>query len=484
MPRTTPTAASACIGNSKRNGKGKINKMIKIKKGSFLLLIAVITFLIYFINRDIKIESQYTGDLRNRVVGARLQMDGKLPYFFKWKSLADNRYLDYQNYDSNQVSNITASPFFHQLLYPIANLSQRAISKIWLFFEYLFILGMAGIAFFYIAKNKNQKTAIIFSLFLLLSSIGWQWQVASGQYYIFISFMAGLFYFFVLKSKEGFPNAPIGILAACMLLLRPNLVFFLLPFLLILNRYNNKSKIIIFGSFIIFLLLYFSLSANRKVWEEYNKALSEQVKLHQDLGNTKQKNAILPKYNLFEGWDFEKAEQALPYAPSPANNENGNVFVLVKSKFKYKIPMELLVILPLFISSFMCIIFWYKCIRKKKDAPSISNIAIFSFCVYMIFDLWSPIYRSGLYYFCQWAFPVILVAAGYNNKYWKAYSFILIGLILNIVEIRFLRSEHSIGEYILLFGLFFYTFIINNVAKTSDKLDIDYGIVNKISDRK
>jgi len=33
------------------------------------------------IYRDIQIEKQYTGDLRNRIVGARLQIDGIPPYF-------------------------------------------------------------------------------------------------------------------------------------------------------------------------------------------------------------------------------------------------------------------------------------------------------------------------------------------------------------------------------------------------------------------
>lgn len=429
--------------------------MIKTKSSSYLLFIAVIVSLLYFIDRDIKIEHQYPGDLRNRIVGARLQMDGKLPYFFKWKSPADNRYLDYSNYDSNKVSNITASPFLHQLISPIANFPQRTISRLWLFFEYLAILIMAGVAFFYLAKYKKQKTATLFALMLLLSTAGWKWHIAQGQYYIFVSFSAALFYFYTLKYQKGFLLFGIGILAACLLLLRPNLIFFLLPFLFVLNKY----KVIIFGSFVLFMLLYFSISGNRMVWKEYNMSLVEQTKIHQGLDYTKQYNSALIRNNLFEGWDLEKAKQAQSDAPKIKNGESANVFVLVKSLLKYKMPVWLLAVLPFVISGLLCFVFWYQCIRKQIHRPSINDIAILGFCLYMISDLCSPTYRF-LYNFPQWAFPVILVASQYNLKYVKAYIIILLGLLLNIIEINSLRSEHSVGEYILLFGMLYYAFII------------------------
>ena len=97
------------------------------------------------IYRDIQIEKEYTGDLRNRIVGARLQKDGHPPYFYKWKNTENLRYYDPQNFDALKVSNITATPFFHQLLYPLADLEQRTISKIWLSVEYLMLFIMTAI---------------------------------------------------------------------------------------------------------------------------------------------------------------------------------------------------------------------------------------------------------------------------------------------------------------------------------------------------
>ena len=92
-------------------------------------LAAVFSFCIW---RDIQIEKQYTGDLRNRIVGARLQKDGKPPYFYKWRPQDGLRYYDPIKLDTTYANAITASPFFHHLLFPIADLQQREISQIWL----------------------------------------------------------------------------------------------------------------------------------------------------------------------------------------------------------------------------------------------------------------------------------------------------------------------------------------------------------------
>src|SRR5215467_6462451 len=103
----------------------------------FFILVAIIT---HSIIRDITLEKQYPGDLRNRVVAARLQKDGRLPYFYKWKKGDSERYLDPLNTGDIKVSNITASPFFHELLFPICDFNQRTISIIWLWTQYALLI--------------------------------------------------------------------------------------------------------------------------------------------------------------------------------------------------------------------------------------------------------------------------------------------------------------------------------------------------------
>src|SRR5882757_5689558 len=116
---------------------------MRTKHGWPILIAAFTIILAWAVYRDIQFEQQYTGDLRNRVVGARMAMYHLSPYFFTWKNTDPMRYYDPENRrdsaNPSQVSNITASPFFLQLMTPIANLPERTISRIWLLIEYLLL---------------------------------------------------------------------------------------------------------------------------------------------------------------------------------------------------------------------------------------------------------------------------------------------------------------------------------------------------------
>src|SRR5882724_4947789 len=151
------------------------------KKILLILNLLVLTgIFIHSIYRDIQLEKQYPGDLRNRVVGARLQKDGISPYFYKWKKKDGARYLDTQNNDSLKVSNITASPFFHELLYPVCNLPQRTISKIWLWFEYI-MLACITVLFISLSKNNLQQLLIVNIAVIFTRTEAWKALIANGQ---------------------------------------------------------------------------------------------------------------------------------------------------------------------------------------------------------------------------------------------------------------------------------------------------------------
>jgi hypothetical protein len=49
-----------------------------------------IVSLFWSVYRDTELEKQYPVDLRNRVVGSRLQMDGMSPYFYHWRYRMDS----------------------------------------------------------------------------------------------------------------------------------------------------------------------------------------------------------------------------------------------------------------------------------------------------------------------------------------------------------------------------------------------------------
>ncbi|MEJ0082702.1 MAG: hypothetical protein WDM78_17515 [Puia sp.] len=83
--------------------------------GITVFLTAVFSICIW---RDIQIEKKYTIDLRNRIVGARLQKDGRPPYFYKWKPNDGLRYYDPNQTDTTYANAATASPFFSPFIIP------------------------------------------------------------------------------------------------------------------------------------------------------------------------------------------------------------------------------------------------------------------------------------------------------------------------------------------------------------------------------
>jgi len=79
-------------------------------------------------------------------------------------------------------------------------------------------------------------------------------------------------------------------------------------------------------------------------------------------------------------------------------------------------------------------------------------MAIFGFCLYMIADLFSPIYRHQ-YYTVQWIFPLLLAAVNWSPQRKRWYGVLLIGLLLSIIHLPFVKMGNTIGEYLILLAL-------------------------------
>src|SRR5579863_4030213 len=101
------------------------------KAPGIIVSIACLALLAFALYRDSLCPRGLSEDLRNRIVGARIIRDGQSPYFYKWRPADGIRYYDHQNFDSNKVSNITATPFFHQLITPMAEMPQWKIAWWW-----------------------------------------------------------------------------------------------------------------------------------------------------------------------------------------------------------------------------------------------------------------------------------------------------------------------------------------------------------------
>lgn len=429
----------------------------------FGVIVTAISFALLFISfkRDLIYEKDYTGDLRNRVVGARLIADGKSPYFYKWRVADSTRYYDPNSFGDGKVSNITATPFFHQLLIPISGLPQSTISKIWLWTEYIMLLLIVLIMLSFCNSNV-QKTVVIFTASAFLFTEAWKDHVFTGQMYLVIAFLSSLFIYLFYKAKNNFTYFICGIAAASLILIRLNFIVFFLPFIFLLPRLKLKSVFALLFPGIIGVLFILTNPFQRQLWSDFFTAVKTHTHIHQ--GEPVQTGIFPadPKYSEWEGIDMKNASTITPDMRNYPKSENGNFFVLVRIFLHKKIGSFGLIITSLLLIGSLFFTFYFV-LRKK--APTISDLRILAalgFCFYMITDLFSPVYRHQ-YYTVQWipAVLLFLTVAKFKPDFWFIFL-IFAGIILNMVNVPFIKMEHTMGEYLILVVLICYSFVYFN----------------------
>lgn len=404
-----------------------------------LLLLIVIA---YCFVRDIHIEAQYCGDLRNRIVGARLQLANKLPYFYKWQPSDGVTYYDPQNFDSLRVSNITATPFMHELLYPLAQLPQRNISFIWLISSYIMLVIILVLAL-QMCQTTVQliATVIISSLFLFTNS--WLMHVANGQIYLLLPFLLLLFFVFI-QSKQLVSIFFAGLCAIALVAIRPTIVFFFLPFILILSKFKLPALVAFFLAPMLLLGAIVCNKQERLFWQDYKNGMTEQVALHQDQNPVKQLNALSPNYRYWEGYDMDAVKAATSKYPLEIQSLNNNFFVIYKSILNKKIPANTLYIISICLIIILLSFLFIK--YRINNKTSLLVLSLFGCVCYMLSDFFSPIHRNQ-YNALVWFFPLLLVATGYKRE-WLFFMIALIGcLIANNYIVSSINNVYKIADY-------------------------------------
>ncbi len=426
-----------------------------------LFPILVLSAVSYTIHRDILLEREGACDLRNRIVGARLQKDGVLPYFHKkWKPGQSMRYYDPTDSNGKEgLSNITATPFFHALLYPLAEFPQRTISYWWLIIQYGILIIIVILAYS-VATTPFQRLSTILAGTLFLFTEAWKMHVLSGQMYIIIPLFALLFYCSLRRPDNLLSALTAGTAAIALLLIRPNAIIFFLPFILLLRNYRPRYLLVFFSSVLLIALFHFGNKNNRLYWQDYTKAIDASVKMHQDaILNHETYNRIVVEE--WEGWNTRQVKEYTKHN-QPVYSENGNVFVLYFQLFHKPIPVNILSAFAVLTIVTALLLFYFS--STKYHNVSLENLAMFSFCLFMISDLFSPVWRHQ-YNTVMWIFPLVLSTAifTWSNKW--IYALLGIALFLNIVNIFAIKMEHTIGEYLFLI-IFLYLSITRNLNPT------------------
>ena len=426
------------------------------KSISLILLTVCVMAFVWSVYRDIRVVApRYGSDLRNRVVGARLIKDGRSPYFYKWDKNDGVRYYDPDNDDPDKcelgkLSVITATPFFHHLLVPLAELPQLRIFHLWLVLEYLLWIGIA-LSFFLLAETPVQKSAVLIVATLFLFTEAWYIHILYGQNYLLVPFFATLFYLFVKNNKNPLMAGAAGLAAIMLILVRPNALLFFLPFLFLFKTYT-RSYLIVLSIPILLLTAWTVLDKNEYgLWKDYKGAVADHTAAHFH-EQPYIHSARHPTFSDWEGVDLEKMSQPVILK---GENEKSNFFLLFKKL--YKPGLGLLALHALSACLILGLMGGFFLRHRGAGGYSLPQVAILGYCLYMISDLFSPITRWQ-YYTVQWLFPLLLAAAVYNRRDKWPFGLLLTGLGLNIINIPLIGIEHSLGEYLMLAALIMLSF--------------------------
>ena len=208
------------------SNRGRLFKILTI----FALTLTFLSFVI-----DLRNTLTYGGiDLRTRVVGARVLLEGLDPYFFKWHQGLSDRLLDPtimpKALVSAVTSRVTVPPTVLVLHSAIACLPYFSQKIIWLLFQWACLLATLGI---FIRKSESSlQRNLLMTLFLFfVNSSFWHIHVERGQIYIVYMFLLSLAWLFSQASWR-YHNIISGLLIGMVISLRPPYLLILIPFLI------------------------------------------------------------------------------------------------------------------------------------------------------------------------------------------------------------------------------------------------------------
>jgi len=177
-------------------------------------------------------------DLRNRITGARLLEGGADAYHYKWREGDPPEYCDVYNNPKLPVSKTTATPALLMLHLPLAALPYRLAQFLWLFLQWLLLLGTGWLWLRGCGTPRQRRLAALFVAGFTYTA-AWRLHAERGQAYVLLAFLFACWLTATLDPKArtrawggGFAA---GLIAGFLVALRPPFVL-LVPFLALHRR--------------------------------------------------------------------------------------------------------------------------------------------------------------------------------------------------------------------------------------------------------
>lgn len=412
--------------------------------------------------RDLQYEKLYPDDLRNRVVGARLIADGKSPYFYKWKPADGLRYYDPSNFNTNIISNTTASPFLHSLVMPFSNLSQRTISFMWLLGQYVILIGMGLVAYRYAQGWGRHACLLLTGVFPFTD--GWIRHVLTGQFYLLIPFLLFITYILLAGRQKNWRLLIAALCAVMVVLIRPFAALSFIPFLFVLPV---TKKFIVYCVAISAAYLLFVVASPHQVqvYKDYNQFIKYAVNEHQE--KPLPTRAIIipnPGIGQLEGFNIDSIRLYKAKNPVRSFSENGNFFVLYRKVVGRQVPEQLLLAGSMLCTLLIVLLFYF---GTAKSGRLLEQCVLVGFVIYLVLEMFLPMHRHQ-YNTVQFLFPLLLTAMYIQRITTPARILIAVGLLLNTLKWQVIPMKNTAGELLMLAGLLLATVSWKALSRSHD----------------
>ncbi|MFT4062049.1 MAG: glycosyltransferase 87 family protein [Edaphocola sp.] len=387
------------------------------------------------------------GDMRSRVVAARLVNEGRSPYFYNWYPGDDMRYFDGWYVDSIKPNkpvpaNMTSSPVLIHVLQPFAEANEWDVERgFFLFYQASFLLVMVLVVW---CAPRSHKLYSLLPLVPFVWTDGWLYHTLMAQLYMLLAFVFALACMAIVRQKQVLA----GILLLVLTLLRPNGIVMCLPFMLCWPQWRSLlfTYLSCGAGYVIFCLLN---SFEKTLWQDFFASL----KLHQARQMIPNQSPIYGNWYVhdmmprpFEGADYIAIDAALEARPFEINTENTNVKDVYRA-FAHKYPPACL--LQALFGASVVVVMWvaHKVNKLRSLAPH--QLAITGMLLFFLSNFFSTV-TSNAYQWPQWYAVAAVYGMAMDKIQKRALVFFAAGLVVNQYFFPDFRGKHIVAEMLLL----------------------------------
>ena len=399
-----------------------MNKNTKIF--TLLVTVAVLVLTIGFVV-DLHNTLVYPGsDLRNRVVGARLMLEGIDPYTFKWQPGWSEKFYDPLAVPTEQISKLSVPPTVLVLHAAIANLSYGQQKIIWLLVQWSALIGTVSI--FIKTSHSQSKNVLTLAVgFFFASSLFWRLHVSSGQIYIVYVFLLAIAWLF-LNDSSKYGHLISGFFAGVTVSLRPSFVLLFIPFLA-----RRKHSFVLGGA--LGLLSNLALSwavAGTLIWKRYVLVASKMIGLVDLDTYLSVAERKLPSPDIV----YPKIVEAFSWsAQTPLERYFANTALYLPLNV-LRVPNERGILLIGLMAATSCLLL---CVLKHspKSGKDTNFIFLFGVLMALVAEFFIPVPRYS-YYDVQMILPLLVVINEAEVGYLvsrKINIALIAGLLLSVV---------------------------------------------------